>query len=153
MEKLEFNNLSLEEQVNYFNVNLGYGQKINDICETIGVSYNTVRDRFSRNNYTFNKLNKKYECVEKIFPIDEEALERALEKIVVKVFNPKKTDTINTTTLKCDLEGKVVNRSFRVYDEVLKDFTKFCNNSKYNQYDILSKFILEGIERYGHLQS
>ncbi|MGL5714639.1 MAG: hypothetical protein ACRCXT_01750 [Paraclostridium sp.] len=151
IKKLEFNNLSLKEQVDYFNINLQSGRKINEICETIGVSYNTVRDRFSRNHYVYNKYSKQYECVEKMFPIDEAALEKALEKIVTKVFNPKKTDS--SEVLKCDLDGKVVNRSFRVYDSVLQDFTRFCNDSKYNQYDILSKFILEGMKKYGHLQS
>lgn len=151
MEKSEFNSLSVGEQVNYFNVNLGYGYKINEICDIVGMSYNTVRDRFSRHHYVYNKYSKKYECVEKVFPLDEEALERALEKIVIKVFNPKETK--NNDMLQCNLEGKIVNRSFRVYEDILQDFTKFCNNSKYNQYDILSKFILEGIEKYGHLQN
>lgn len=151
MEREKFNSLSVGEQVDYFNVNLGYGHKINEVCEAVGVSYNTIRDRFSRHNYIYNKYSKKYECAEKIFPLDEEALEKALEKIVIKVFNPKKTE--NKKVLKCDLEGKIVNRSFRVYEEILKDFTRFCNNSKYNQYDILSKFILEGIEKYEHLQN
>ena len=44
--------------------------------------------------------------------------------------------------------GETVTRSFKIYKNVLDDFVNFCNNSKYTQYELLSQFILEGIQKY-----
>lgn len=143
--KSKFNKLSLEKQVLFFNNKLEEGFKISEICFNIGISYNTIYERFARYNYKYNKLSRQYECTEKTFTYDDEVVEKALEKIVTKVFNCK---DVQTKHLKCEVSGKVINRSFRVYDTVLEDFTKFCKKCNYNQYDILSEFIKEGIEKY-----
>lgn len=154
MTKFKFNALDLEEQIKYFNLKLQSGFKIIEICSEVSISYNTIRDRFKRNNYVYNKLSRQYECIENIFPIDKELIEKTLEKIVTKVFNQNNTTSqTNADKLICDnnLDGKVINRSFRIYDNVLQDFTKFCDKSNYNQYDILSKFISEGIKKYSNI--
>jgi hypothetical protein len=145
--KFDFNKLDLEKQVLFFNRKLEKGFKISEICFNLGISYNTIRERFGRYNYKYNKLSRQYECIEKTFNYDNEVVEKALEKIVTKVFNSKNKDE-ETKHFKCEVSGKVINRSFRVYDTVLEDFTKFCKKCNYNQYDILSEFIKEGIEKY-----
>lgn len=150
MDKKLFNSLTIIEQVNYFNEKLKEGMNITQICTEINISYNTIRDRFTKSFYTYNKLNNKYECVEKIFPLDEEVIERALEKIVTRIFNSPQ-DNISNNSNQLLIEPKediIVHRSFRIYDSVLKDFLKFCNKSNYNQYEILSKFIEEGIKNF-----
>lgn len=149
MNKKLFNSLTIIEQINYFNEKLKNGLNITQICSEINISYNTIRDRFSKNFYSYNKLSNRYECVERIFPLDEEIIEKALEKIVVKVFNsPQETFNTNNKLLISPREDIVVHRSFRIYDSVLKDFLSFCEKSNYNQYEILSKFIEEGIKSY-----
>ena len=149
MNKKLFNSLTIIEQINYFNERLKHGLNITQICSEINISYNTIRDRFSKNFYSYNKLSNRYECVEKIFPLDEEAIERALEKVVIKIFNsPQDNPDINNKLLIEPKEDKIVHRSFRIYDSVLKDFLLFCEKSNYNQYEILSKFIEQGIEFY-----
>ena len=87
MNKKLFNSLTIIEQINYFNERLKHGLNITQVCSEINISYNTIRDRFSKNFYVYNKLNNRYECVEKIFPLDEEVIERALEKVIIKIFN------------------------------------------------------------------
>jgi hypothetical protein len=42
----------------------------------------------------------------------------------------------------------LVNRSFSIDKNILDDFLYFCDTSKFKQYDILSQFIREGIEKY-----
>lgn len=145
ISRTTFNSMTIEQQVNFFNKKLHEGEKITKICNDIEISYNTIRDRFKRNFFTYNRQLRQYECIEYVFPYDDEIMEKALEKIVTRVFN--KTPN-NKNHFVCDLKGNVVNRSFRIYDDILKDFTEFCSNSNYNQYDILSKFIKEGIEKY-----
>lgn len=149
MNKKLFNSLTIIEQINYFNERLKHGLNITQVCSEINISYNTIRDRFSKNFYSYNKLNNRYECVEKIFPLDEEVIERALEKVVIKIFNsPQDNPNTNNQLLIEPKEDKIVHRSFRIYDSVLKDFLLFCEKSSYNQYEILSKFIEEGIKSY-----
>ena len=143
MDKKLFNSLTIIEQVNYFNEKLKEGMNITQICTEINISYNTIRDRFTKSFYN-------YECVEKIFPLDEEVIERALEKIVTRIFNSPQ-DNISNNSKQLLIEPKediIVHRSFRIYDSTLKNFLKFCDNSNYNQYEILSKLIDEGIKRF-----
>lgn len=149
MNKKLFNSLTIIEQINYFNERLKHGLNITQVCSEINISYNTIRDRFSKNFYVYNKLNNRYECVEKIFPLDEEVIERALEKVIIKIFNsPQDNPNTNNQLLIEPKEDKIVHRSFRIYDSVLKDFLLFCEKSSYNQYEILSKFIEQGIKTY-----
>lgn len=149
MNKKLFNSLTIIEQVNYFNEKLKEGLNISEICSEINISYNTVRHRFSKNFYTYNKLTNRYECVEKVFPIDEETIERALEKIITKIFNsPQINSSNNQLHIEPKINDIIVHRSFRIYDSTLKNFLNFCENSNYNQYDILSKFIDEGIKNF-----
>lgn len=149
MDKKSFNALTIIEQVNYFNEKLKNGLNITEICSEINISYNTVRDRFSRNFYSYNKLTNKYECIEKIFPLDEQVIEKALEKIVTKIFTPQDNQSnFNKLLIEPKIDDLIVHRSFRIYDSTLKDFLTFCENSNYNQYEILSKFIEEGLKTY-----
>lgn len=149
MNKKLFNSLTIIEQINFFNQKLKNGLNITQICSEINISYNTIRDRFSKNFYVYNKLSNQYECVERTFPLDEEIIEKVLEKIVIKVFNSPQ-DNFNNKLLISPREDIVVHRSFRIYDSVLKDFLSFCEKSNYNQYEILSRFIEEGIKNYSN---
>lgn len=149
MNKKLFNSLTIIEQINFFNQKLKNGLNITQICSEINISYNTIRDRFSKNFYIYNKLSNQYECVERTFPLDEEIIEKVLEKIVIKVFNSPQ-DNFNNKLLISPREDIVVHRSFRIYDSVLKDFLSFCEKSNYNQYEILSRFIEEGIKNYSN---
>ena len=149
MDKKLFNSLTIIEQINYFNEKLKGGMNITQICTEINISYNTIRDRFTKNLYSYNKLTNRYECIERIFPLDEEVIEKALNKIVTKIFNPSPQSNICNNKLIIEPKvDKIVHRSFRVYDSTLNNFLDFCNKSNYNQYEILSFFIEEGIKNF-----
>lgn len=149
MDKKLFNSLTIIEQINYFNEKLKCGMNITQICTEINISYNTIRDRFIKNHYSYNKLTNKYECIERLFPLDEEVIEKALNKIVTKIFNPSPQSNICNNKLIIEPKvDKIVHRSFRVYDSTLNNFLDFCNKSNYNQYEILSFFIEEGIKNF-----
>lgn len=57
MNKEEFNQLSIEDQVTYINTQLE-SISLNKACENLGLSESTVRDRFKRKNY--KRVNKKF---------------------------------------------------------------------------------------------
>lgn len=56
MTREEFNNLDVSKQVNYFNEKLkDADNNFNKLCRSIGVSKNTILNRFKNNGYTANK--------------------------------------------------------------------------------------------------
>ena len=71
--------------------------------------------------------------------ITDEEIERIVNVVLNKVNDKKKCSPCN---------GETVTRSFKIYKNVLDDFVNFCNNSKYTQYELLSQFILVGIQNY-----
>lgn len=148
MDKNIFNKLSLVEQVNYFNCNLENGFKIIQVCDDINISYNTIRSRFVNAGYTYNKYTRQYECIEKIFPFDEKAIEKVLQDIVINIFNKDNINCKNTLNISSRQQSKIINRSFRVHEDVLNSFVKFCETQPYSQYEILSKFIEDGIDKH-----
>ena len=61
IDKSTFNKLSTQSQVKAFNNLLDENKNIKEVCRTIGISYSTVRERFHKANYSFNKFKGKYE--------------------------------------------------------------------------------------------
>ena len=51
MDRNDFNNLTLDEQVNYYRAELAKGNNFNAICKSIGVSKNTIKPRFAKAGY------------------------------------------------------------------------------------------------------
>ena len=47
-----------------------------------------------------------------------------------------------------NFEGKVVTRSYKIYEDVQKEFAEFCASSKYRVQDILTQAIKEFLEKY-----
>lgn len=151
MDRYSFNKLSIEEQVEYFNNELSQDtNSIKSVCNSLQISYNTIRERFLRNDYNYNKYAKKYENVSKVFQYDDEMLEKAIERVVERVFSSAsvnhKVDNLNS--LKSERMGNITSRSFRIYDNVLDRFIDFCQKSELSQYEVLSKFIDDGINKY-----
>lgn len=152
----EFNNLSIDKQVEYINKELELSS-LNKICKSLGVSESTVRDRFKRNNY--KRVDKKFvvnttetttNTNDKVLPIEAKlkpvkkvdnldsikllekkikALESQIEATNKRIDNLNTTKTtINTTTDTTvnTYQGKEVVRSFRVNEEVQQRFKKYC---------------------------
>ena len=48
-----------------------------------------------------------------------------------------------------NFEGKLISRSFKLYEPIQKDFAEFCKvNNRYKVQDILCQFIKDGLEKY-----
>lgn len=62
MDKLEFNQLELHQQIQYINNQLAdTGMSVTKVCEDIGIDRSTVRKRFKNGGYSFNKDLNLYE--------------------------------------------------------------------------------------------
>lgn len=130
IDKATFNRLNIKEQVKIFNSMLQEDKNIKTVCEAIGISYSTVRDRFNKAQYHYNKYTNCY------------------EKNIRTYGNEKLENEIKTSKITIDKDDNVTVRSFRVRQNILDDFIKYCENSMLKQYDVLSLFLLEGMEKY-----
>lgn len=140
IDKTMFNKLSIKEQVKIFNELLGEHNNIKEVCEYIGIAYSTIRDRFYKNRYVYNKHLRKYE-----YNFNKNR-NLELEKMIENIINNIDRKQINPFEL--SNMGDITIRSFRIYENVLSDFIDFCNNSSLKQYDVLSLFIMEGLKKY-----
>ena len=59
MMKEEFNKLEVKNQVEYINKKLE-SKTLTEVCKEIKISRSTVRDRFLKQGYIFDKNNNKY---------------------------------------------------------------------------------------------
>lgn len=142
IDKATFNKLGIKEQVKIFNSLLKSYNNIKEVCDIIGISYSTVRDRFQKNKYIFNKFSQQYELNSDNHKHKNNELEKIIEDVVKKL-DRKSLEPISEVS-----RGDVTVRSFRVYANVLNDFIDFCDNSMMKQYDVLSLFIIDGIDKY-----
>ena len=157
MGKEEFNKLKVKDQVEYINQKLE-NQTLTDVCKEIQISRSTVRERFLKQGYVFNKNNNKYilsseenneaqkenkyENNTKVLEEKIQALESKIEAIENKLNNNSSRVDIKK------FEGKTVSRCYRLYEEVQKDFSKFCKeNSNYKVQDILSGALYEYMKK------
>ena len=59
MGKDDFNKLNLKDQVEFINKNLG-SKTLTEISKEIKISRSTIRERFLKQGYIFNKSQNKY---------------------------------------------------------------------------------------------
>jgi len=60
MDKIEFNNLKILQQIEYINSQTKRGNSLEYSCKEIGIGKGTLRDRFSKLGYFYSKRIRKY---------------------------------------------------------------------------------------------
>lgn len=176
MSKDSFNNLSIEEQVKYINLNLTENKSLTKICKEIGIDRSTVRKRFKKFQYTFDKdknlylndvknitndKNEKTPYKSRSSKEDEviidkvylNSLERQIEDLsekydsIMKLLKQENDSTENDSKFK-RFEGDVVNRAYKIDSKVQQSFKAYCKKySEYRVSDILSTILKEHIEK------
>ena len=164
MNKEEFNNLEVKDQIDFINKELE-NKSLTKISEEIKVSRKTLRYRFEKIGYVYDKQSNKY--IEKSInkDLDEvnntintnvlfekiKGLERqmkALNEEVNKLKIESKEIGFNEIDVRA-LEGETVSRCYRINKEVQIEFSKFCKrNSSYKVQDILGTALVEFMEKY-----
>lgn len=156
MGKDDFNKLNLKDQIEFINKNLER-KTLTEICKEIKISRSTIRERFLKQGYIFNKSQNKYiysfEANNKakegnkyknntnVLEEKIKVLESKIEAIESKLNNKDKE--FNEIEIK-KFEGKTVSRCYRIYEDIQKEFSKFCKeNSNYKVQDILSMALYE----------
>lgn len=61
----------------------------------------------------------------------------------------KSSDEVVNDNLKIhDFDGKVVTRSYKIYEPIQKEFAEYCSSSKYRVQDLISQALKEFLEKY-----
>ena len=153
MKKDEFNELDIKEQIDYINQKLEK-ETLTNICKEIKISRSTIRERFLKQGYIFDKDQSKYINVEvnkkpqeeNKFKNNTNVLEskiKVLESKIKDIEDRLNNNSLNQINIK-RFEGETVSRCYRLYVEVQKEFSKFCKeNSNYKVQDILSMALYE----------
>ncbi|MCJ8343602.1 MAG: hypothetical protein MJH09_12295 [Cetobacterium sp.] len=162
MNKEEFNKLGLMDQIDFVNIELEK-KSLTKISEEIKVSRKTLRNRFDKFGYVYDKQSNKY--IIKANSKDEKDLNNAnntnvlfdkIESLEGRIkgledrLNNSKTELIELKEISIkSLEGETVSRCYRLNKEVQKEFSDFCKrNSSYKVQDILGSALVEFIEKY-----
>ena len=82
MNKTEFNNLDIMDQIEYINKSILEGNTLTNICKSIGIGRSTIRDRFEKVSYKYNKSINQYESIIEI--IEAETIAPAGENEPIK---------------------------------------------------------------------
>ncbi|WP_455539842.1 hypothetical protein [Terrisporobacter sp.] len=162
MNKEEFNNLGEQDQINFINKELEE-KSLTKISEEIKISRKTLRNRFNKFGYVYNKQINRY-ALKPIIMGEErfndarnvnvlleqiKALEGRLNTLEDKV-NKSEIGEIESKEIKITpLTGETVSRCYRLNKEIQKEFSSFCKkNSIYKVQDILGCALLEFMEKY-----
>lgn len=159
MIREEFNNLDVNNQVDYFNEKLkDKDNNFNKLCKDIGVSKNTIINRFKNNGYVmckdgqkitgFKEENKKAETkANDLYDINLilkriDVLEQEIQKL--KSENSKE---VNNNFILDDFSGTTTTRTFKIDVRVNKELEQFLNKySMYKKQDVISSLIKFAID-------
>lgn len=81
MNKTEFNDLDVLEQIEYINKSLLEGNTLTNLCKSIGIGRSTISDRFKKVSYKYNKTINQYESIVEIIEAETIAPAEANEPI------------------------------------------------------------------------
>ena len=114
------------------------GMSINQIAKMLKVKRNEIFEIMKQNGFTYDKEQGFF------VKINEESLIKRIEKLEQqnKEILELLSNTKQKNELKIDndiLNGKIIGRSFKLYENTSKKFTEFCNTHReLKMYEILS---------------
>ena len=129
MNKTEFNNLDVLEQIEYINKNLLEGNTLTNGCKNIGIGRSTIRDRFKKVSYEYNKNINQYESIVEIIEAETVAPAGANEPIKENI-KPVIQQSSN----------KVVRTDNEILTSLINNYDDMNNklNEMYNWYKLQS---------------
>lgn len=89
MDRVEFDKLGLKDQVSYINDKLLAGVSLTKECEKIGIDRTTIRKRFLKDQWSFDKASNQY------IKLDDKSSTKVLQKKP-----PEKAALLNPSALK-----------------------------------------------------
>ena len=131
MDKEKFNKLEVLEQIQYINNELENNKSITSVCKELGIGRSTIRDRFKKANYKYNKESNKYIDNNSITDVTQDNIEinnGCNTSDINKENNKSVTDVIQRDTV-----TEIINKSD---EEIKNNLLDLVSN-----YDVLKDII------------
>lgn len=87
MNRTDFDALEVLEQIKYINKSLLEGYTVTGICNHIGIGRSTIRDRFEKVGYKYNKTINQYETIVEVIEAEPEPIKEAIEPVIQESSN------------------------------------------------------------------
>ena len=129
MNKTEFNDLDVMEQIEYINKSLLEGNTLTNICKSIGIGRSTIRDRFKKVSYEYNKSINQYESIVEIIEAETIAPAEANEPIKEDI----KPVIQQSSNLVVGTDNEILTSLINNYDDMNNKL-----NEMYNWYKLQS---------------
>ena len=130
MNKTEFNNLDVMEQIKYINSQLIEGNTLTNVCKSIGIGRSTIRDRFKKVSYEYNKTTNQYESIIEIVEAIEPALNAGKNEPIKEDITPVIQQSSN---LVVGTDNEILASLINNYDDMNNKL-----NEMYNWYKLQS---------------
>lgn len=133
MKREEFNNLSIDKQVDYFIGELKGGSNFNAICRDIGISKNTIKARFTREGYQEVKKGQ----------IIIDYIKQGAEQTDIKVIDKKQSERIKANTPDKEKYIDIILKRIKKLEDEMKEIKAPKSNKKVK--DIINSFTGETV--------
>ena len=139
MNKTEFNNLDVLKQIEYINKSLLGGNTLTNICKNIGIGRSTIRDRFKKVSYEYNKAINQYESIVEIIEAETVATAGANEPIKEDI----KPVIQQSSNLVVGTDNEILTSLINNYDDMNNKL-----NEMYNWYKLQSSNLVVQTEKF-----
>lgn len=132
MDRIDFDKLEVKDQVNYINKQLDEGDTLREIASNLNIARSTLRDRFKKIGYIYNKKLNKYLKINDEYDKNNT---KVIKKDPIKKQNTLEVESYKSNTIVSNKES----HGIKEFNNLKKELLDLINNK-----DI----ILEMVEGY-----
>ncbi|MEG2246552.1 MAG: hypothetical protein RR942_14440 [Romboutsia sp.] len=135
MNRIDFDKLEIRAQIEYINNKLIEGNTLTNICKGLGIGRSTIRDRFKKVSYEYDKVTNQYECI--------------VEIVEPKVVELKTSKQQEDNHIELQSSNKVVGTGAEILTTMINDYDDNLSrlNEIYNWYKLQSSNKVVGSEK------
>ena len=157
MNRTDFDVLEVLEQIKYINKSLLGGYTVTGICNHIGIGRSTIRDRFEKVGYKYNKTINQYETIVEVIeaePVEvKEPIREAIEPVIQESSNlvvETDSDILTTIINNYDDNMNKLNEMYNWYK--LQSSNKIVQTEKFKVDDFEGEIVVRSYKLYEPIQ-
>lgn len=126
MNRTDFDVLEVLEQIKYINKSLLEGYTVTGICNYIGIGRSTIRDRFKKVGYEYNKTINQYESIIEVVEAEPVEVKEPIRESIEPVIQESSNLVVGT-------DNEILTSLINNYDDMNSKL-----NEMYNWYKLQS---------------
>ncbi|MBY7013050.1 DNA-binding protein, partial [Clostridium botulinum] len=121
MDRTDFDKLEAQDQVNYINKELGEGCTLREIASNLNIARSTLRDRFKKIGYIYNKKLNTYSKINNEYDKNNT---KVIDKEPIKKQNTLEIESYKSNTIVSNKESQ----SIKEFNNLKKEVFELINN-------------------------